>query len=135
MLDLLDENAKALFAFTKRLCCQVALGEVVDDLCEAYKTTTLIEERLNRVDAPETRTVFAQMPAIVPRGSTRQCAGEFSLGRTSCDVFGRKKEAKVLTDDHVFGVAKNTFGSDVPERDHALERNHEDRVVDQVLDQ
>jgi hypothetical protein len=35
MLDLLDENPKALFAFTKRLCRQLALGEVVDDLCEA----------------------------------------------------------------------------------------------------
>jgi hypothetical protein len=35
MLDLPDEHAKALFAFTKRLCRQVALGEVVDDLGEA----------------------------------------------------------------------------------------------------
>ena len=75
------------------------------------------------------------MPTLVPGGSTRQCAGEFSLGRTSCGVFGRKQEAKVLTDDHSFGVAKNTFGSHVPERDYALERNHEDRVIDQVLDQ
>ena len=130
-----DQKPEPFFALAEGLLGVAAFGDVAGDLGEPGEPVVVVEQGGDDHVGPELRSVLADPPALsldAPVGDRGGQLGRRDAGR---NVTGRVENREVPTDDLLRPVPLDPLRPGVPRRDHAVDVQSKDRVVDDLVDQ
>jgi hypothetical protein len=112
-----------------------ARGEVTRDLRESSERATTIAERGDDDRRPEAATVLAHAPALFFEPAVGADEREDGFGLAGGAVLSGEEHRVWLADDFIGRVTLDSLRTGVPGRGPTLLVDHEDGVVDDLLDQ
>src|SRR5690606_8427381 len=127
--DTLHQQPKTFFAVPQCLFGLAPLAEVTGNFRKTQVNPLLIADGIDHHVGPETAAILPDAPALGFETPLGQRDLERALGKAVLPIFDRIEAREMLSDDFVWTVTLEAFGTGIPATDDPIGIEHVDRVV------